>query len=493
MVRTTWLLKEKFTRRAGALIGAGLMLAAAGCATRSERLAFEAYERLEVAAEEARGRPPVNASPRATEPREKIELLAHLPAEPTLDDYVAYALLNNAGLEAAFNRWRTALEAIPQARTLPDPRFNYRYFIENVETRTGPQENMLGLSQTFPWFGELDLKGEMAVEAARAAQSRFEQQRLSITYQVVSAYAEYAYQSAATEIVRENRDLVKHLEEVARSSFRAGNAESADVIRAQVELGRLEDRLLSAEALESPLRSRLNALLNRPVHAPVPGVVLPTTAPLHVERVELQRRLLAANPELQALQHEIARNRTGIDLAKTDRYPDVTLGVDYTDVGTSPFSNAPDEGDNILSVGVSVNLPIWTEKNNAVVGEALSRFGSATKRRVDRENTLKSELEVALFHYEDAVRKVDLYRNTLLPKAEESLGATLTAFQGDTASFTDLIDAERVLLEFQIQDARAQADQAIRRAQIDMLTGGAPAAATHNEHPPAQTGEDQTP
>ncbi len=493
MVKASWLLNEREVKRAGALIAVGLMLTVAGCATRQERQAFEAYERLDAAAQQAGSRQSVSSTSRGNESQEKVELIAQLPEKPTLDDYVAYALLNNAGLEAAFNRWRTALEEIPQARTLPDPRFNYRYFIENVETRTGPQENMLGLSQAFPWFGELDLKGEMAVEAARTMQARFEQQRLLVTYQVIAAYAEYAYQSAATEIVRENRDLVKHLEEVARTSFRAGNADSADVIRAQVELGRLEDRLLSAEALEPPLRSRLNALLNRPAHAAVPGVVLPATDPLQLGRDELQRLLLAANPELHALQHEVARNRTGIDLAKTDRYPDFTLGVDYTDVGTSPFSNAPDESDDILSVGVSVTLPIWAEKNDAVVGEALSRFGSATKQRVDRENALKAELELALFQYEDAVRKVDLYRNTLLPKAEESLGATLTAFQGNTASFTDLIDAERVLLEFQIQDARAQADQAIRRAQIELLTGGLPAQQAQNEKPSNQTGENHTP
>lgn len=448
----------------------GLLVISSGCTTRQERSVFDDFARLETAAEQARLRTAISGY--NTNEREKDDLLAALPEVPTVEDYIAYAALNNAGLEASFNEWKAVLEKIAQARTLPDPRINYRYFIENVETRVGPQEQAFGLSQTFPWFGELDVKEEMAVEAARVAQAKFNQRRLMLNYNVVSAYAEYAYQITVIEIVRENRDLVQNLEEIARARFRAGSAEHPDVIRAQVELGRLEDRLRSAEALDLPLRAKLNALLNRASSAPVPQPTLAELVEADVKRDGLNKALLATNPELKALKHEVSRTRKGIDLAKTESYPDITLGVDYIDTGNSPFSTAPDEGDDAVAVGISVNLPIWKERNDAVVSEALARFGASTKRQVDYEHTLLAELELALFKYEDAVRQVDLYRNTLLPKAEEALAATLTAFQGDTATFTDLIDAERVLLEFQLQDARALANGATRFAQIEMLVGG---------------------
>ncbi|MDD3605166.1 MAG: hypothetical protein PHD86_08265, partial [Kiritimatiellae bacterium] len=75
-----------------------------------------------------------------------------------LRDYLAAAARNNPELEAAFNRWKAELERIPQVRALPDPRFNYAYFVEEVETRVGPQKQRLGLSQVFPWFGTLKLR-----------------------------------------------------------------------------------------------------------------------------------------------------------------------------------------------------------------------------------------------------------------------------------------------------------------------------------------------
>jgi hypothetical protein len=66
--------------------------------------------------------------------------LPELTGSSGVSDYLAYAALNNAGLQAAFDRWKAALERVPQVKALPDPRFNYRYFIEEVETRVGVRQ-----------------------------------------------------------------------------------------------------------------------------------------------------------------------------------------------------------------------------------------------------------------------------------------------------------------------------------------------------------------
>jgi len=74
----------------------------------------------------------------------------------TVQDYLRYAALNNAGLKAAFEQWRVAIEQIPQAEALPDPKFTYGYFIREVETRVGPQRQKFGIMQVFPWFGKIE-------------------------------------------------------------------------------------------------------------------------------------------------------------------------------------------------------------------------------------------------------------------------------------------------------------------------------------------------
>ncbi|MHC4153562.1 MAG: TolC family protein, partial [Planctomycetota bacterium] len=87
--------------------------------------------------------------------RETDKGSADANAPVTLQDYLRLAALNNAGLKAAFEEWKAALEQVPQARSLPDPRFTYGYYIREVETRVGPQQNRLGIMQVFPWFGEI--------------------------------------------------------------------------------------------------------------------------------------------------------------------------------------------------------------------------------------------------------------------------------------------------------------------------------------------------
>ncbi len=114
---------------------AGLMLVLSGCASTSELSSTQALKSEET----ARTREQVGG---ATYPRAR---LPELNEASRLNNFLAYAALNNPQLEAAFNRWKVALERVSQARTLPDPRFNYGYFIQEVETRVGPQEQQVGV------------------------------------------------------------------------------------------------------------------------------------------------------------------------------------------------------------------------------------------------------------------------------------------------------------------------------------------------------------
>ena len=86
-------------------------------------------------------------------------------------------------------------------------------------------------------------------------------------------------------------------------------------------------------------------------------------------------------------------------------------------------------------------------------------------------NRLRAELEMALYRFRDGGRRVTLFRDSLIPKGEESVQALDTAYQSGDEGFLDLIDAERVLLEFQLQAARAEADRAKALAEIERITG----------------------
>lgn len=127
----------------------------------------------------------------------------------TLQEYLRYASRNNAGLKAAFEQWKAALEQVPQAKSLPDPKFNYGYFIEEVETRVGPQRQRVGIMQVFPWFGKIEARTDAAAAGAKAARKRYEAEKLKLFFDVKETFYEYTYLAGAVEIARENTYIHK--------------------------------------------------------------------------------------------------------------------------------------------------------------------------------------------------------------------------------------------------------------------------------------------
>jgi cobalt-zinc-cadmium efflux system outer membrane protein len=394
-----------------------------------------------------------------------------LDQDPELGDYLRYAALNNPGLEAAFQRWRAAVERVPGAAALPDPRFTYGYFIGEIETRVGPMQHQIALSQTFPWFGELSDREDAAARDANAAYRRFEAARLELFYRVTDQYVELWHLARSLEVTEANVELLRQVEQIALAKFRVAGVSHPDVLRIQVEIGRLEDRRIRLEQLRPVRVAALNAVLNREPDAPVPW---PETLPepgWELDEDALADRLARANPTLLALDEEIERERSNAAAARKDGLPDFTLGLAYTVIGDRG-ELISENGDDALLATVSVNVPLWREKYDAQVREALARRLAAAGARQDAENALEAELSRRVFELEDADRRESLYRDTLMPRAEEALTSTLAAFRTGTAGILEVLDVERTLLEFQLSLERSRADRAVAYAGLGRLLGG---------------------
>ncbi len=396
---------------------------------------------------------------------------ASFPDNPSLSDYLEFAALHNPGLKAAFDRWKGALWKIPQVRSLPDPRFTYAYFIKEVETRVGPQRQKFALAQTFPWLSKLRLRGDVAAREAERYRALFEAEKWKLFERVKKAYFEYAYLHQAIRVTEENIRLLKHLEKTLQVQYAASIAPYSALVRLQTEMGKLEDRLKTLEDLRKPLMAELNAALNRPGNAPLPWPGPVRLASVGLRDEEIRVRMLEENPEIRALAARAAKEEAGIRLAKTEYYPDVTLSVETVDTGDALKSNTPGSGTNPVIVGVSLNLPVWWSKYDAGVREAAAKWRTAQGALEEKKNDLLARVSLVLYKYRDAERKIDLYKNGLLPKAEHSLHVTLQDFETGLGSYLDVIDAQRILLEFELAYERAEADKAQRLAELERLIG----------------------
>ena len=196
--------------------------------------------------------------------------LPTLDESSTLDHYLRYAARNNPGLEAAFQRWKAAVERLPQVRALPDPRFTYGYYISEVETRVGPMQHAFSLSQTLPWLGKLQDREDAAARAANAQFRRFEAERLDLFFVVESAFNELFYLKRSIDIAGDNIELLLQFERVARARYRVAAARHPDIVRIQVELG----VVLAAIDLHIAQSTGLLAFPNRSSASAHPGSIL---------------------------------------------------------------------------------------------------------------------------------------------------------------------------------------------------------------------------
>jgi cobalt-zinc-cadmium efflux system outer membrane protein len=397
--------------------------------------------------------------------------LPEITGESTLSDYLTYAALNNPGLQASFDRWKAALEKVPQVDSLPDPRFTYGYFIQSVETRVGPQRNSFLLTQLFPWFGKLALRGGQAMEAANAERERFEAAKLKLFYMVKDAYYEYHYLSRAVEVTEANLQLLNHIVDVVQARYASGEGTYADVVRSQVELGKIEDRVRTLEDLRQPTSAKLNAALGRNEQTPLPWPGKAVEEKTELTDEQMTAMLREKNPTLKALDHTITQERKGIELARKQYFPDVTLGAQVIDTGDARTPGVSDSGKDPVIASVSINVPVWYKKYRAGVKEARYRYTAAKRERQDQENTLISDLKMALYKYRDAERRIDLYRTALIPKAQQAIEVGTQGFEAGNVSFVNLFDAQRTLLELELAYERAFADRAQRLAELEMLVG----------------------
>lgn len=388
-----------------------------------------------------------------------------------LSHYLSYAAKHNPEVRASYYQWVAQLEKAGYAGALPDPMISYGRFIENVETRVGPQEQRFGLRQAYPWFGTLGAKEDVAFEASMTAFKKLEADRLRLFYQVKATYYELYYLGRNIEITRENMELLKFWESIARTKYRVGLKKHPVVIKAQVELGKLEDILLSLERRREPVRAQLRAALNV-----ADTTVLPMPSAIEITETELPRDSVIAlaeayNPNLGAIRHTIDKEEAGVRLAGKSSFPNFTFGVDYIVTGEALDPSMPESGKDPWGLSVNMNLPIWFGKNKAKKSEAWARYRSAEEKYEEAENQLAQTVELKLFEYDDALRKVQLYRDGLVPKAEQSLNAFYTAYQAGEADFLSLLDAQRQLLEFQLQYERSLTNLAKGKAELEMLTG----------------------
>lgn len=388
----------------------------------------------------------------------------------SLNDVLQQGASLNPSLKAAFYDWKASVHQIKQARSLEDPQFSFKMGIDHVETRLGPQEESYSISQHIPFPGKLYTKDQIATAESRQKYADYQKIRLEVFYELKNAFYEYWYLYKRILVTEKNMEFLKHFESVAQSKFKSGKAKNQDLLKAQVELGRLENDILTLNDYRLPLMANLNALMNRNITSEIGWPEDVDHEIIRIDENKIYELFIQNNPDLVKASERIEEADKRVRLARLDYLPDVTASFDYTRIGDGPL-NVADNGRDATSVMFKVNVPLWLGKQKSQVDEAKAMQTASNSMKDNLQKELEAKLKMVVFRINDAERQIKLYRDALLPKAEQSLKSSETAYSGGEIDFLNLIDSERTLLEFQLGYYQAIRDYEQRLAQLEMMVG----------------------
>jgi len=391
--------------------------------------------------------------------------------------YIEEALEKNPSVEASFARHRAALQRVPQVKALPDPMLNVTPFIRSPETRVGPQNFGVSLSQKIPWFGKLSERGKAAIKEAGYQARLHEAAKADVVRKVKLAYHDLAYVDRAIAVTREEIDVLSQFERMAAARYSQGVGLQHAVVKMQAEITRLLNRVEQLRARRVDAEAALNTLMDRP-----PGRPLPRVAGRERPRVLLDDQLLLAkaresSPEMNAAFERIEKQEKHVHAAKKEYWPDFTLGAGYVNVTgrNDPAGRQfppPDNGKDVWSVSVGVNLPIGRRQRDAAVLEASEAMTAAKQDYRERRNSVEAAIRALTFRLRTIEDQTRLFEGTLLPQAEQALRASGAAYSTGAVSVLDLLDSERMLLDVKLGLAGFQADYMKTLAELERAIGG---------------------
>ena len=474
-----------------------LLAVVAGCATPPPECHYvQVASNIELAAAH------VETAAPATFPVE-----AELAGPHPVQFYVQVALERNPEILAAQRRVAAQAERIPQVTALDDPMLQDTFWpIEDhaLQTAAGRLPNTLSVSQRFPWLSKLRVRGEIAEQETKIALTQLAQTQLEVIEQVHLAYYDVAYYQQAIEITEENQELLQRLVQFAGVRFGAGGSQQ-DVLRAQLELDKLREQLITLRRQLRIAQADLAALLHAsPELEPLasePLVVPP--APDAVDA--LYDLAVRCRPELHERLHAIVRDQRERELAALQYYPDFSVGMGWSvvteDGAVSPVANGHDNVNFIIGV----TLPVWRDKLRAGVCEAEHRVVEAARRYdATRDDTFR-QIRRLIAQADADQEQIALFRDEIIPRARQTLDVSISEYRAfgqpgmerrPGIDFLQVVDNYSELLTFRIQLARLQTSLAQTLASLERVIGcelaslpdERPASDPELEIPPAPAG-----
>ena len=386
----------------------------------------------------------------------------------SLGEVTRAVLENNPAIKEAESRWQAAIHRVRQANAWDDPRIAgesrvHRY----VDVPPNAfMDQTLGIEQLIPLTGKNLVRGRVAGAEAFSAFEEARRTQLDVIAKARGAYFQLANAYDQLDINSKNLTSLKQIADISRSRYETGLESAANVLVAETDYSKLQEARRDLERNLSDAQSQLNTLMNRDAFAPIGSPVAATVNHAHLSVSRLQAITLAQRPEVQMARAKIDGEKSKLQLAHRAWIPDPALvvkGQRYNDAA---------EAVSELDAGVSFTIP-WVNpgKYSAGVREARANL-AATEQGLEREQKealrlLRDQLaKIETFHHH-----VELFRDKLVPQAQQAFEATGLSYESGKATFLDWISAQRNLRDIEAMGREHLTHYQVAVAELEAVIG----------------------
>ena len=378
----------------------------------------------------------------------------------SVEDAIQIGLQSNPGFQAQLNVLRSK-EMLPRKLgSLSDPNIGIR--LNGTPAKNSDysfDQKRYFVNQSFPFLGELGRKKRLGEKEIKISTLDLELSRSKITLMIQKIYFGLVLNKELIEITKKNNQILENLINIADIKYRAGKTLQANVLKAKVSKGKLEEQLLQlthqkvklTEELKKWLGQQATDGMNLKLQYPDSDslAVLTPSPPIVSESLMVQKATAMKDKADQMVAVE------------KDRYlPNFMAQVEVWDNAGM---------DNQYGGQLAMSIPWFNGKNDASVKEAKAMSRSKDKLMQDTFNDISRKLTTWASELKTTQETLKLYETEILQNARLSLSSFQKAFEVDKASFLDYFESEKTLYALEMQHAKLVNKKHVLRAQINAL------------------------
>ena len=410
-----------------------------------------------------------------------------------LNTLIEIALSQDSNRKQYFAQSQAMRETGIASATLMDPKLKVGFGglpVDSFQIDEDPMTNIsVGLMQQFERGNTLDLQQKKASQQADGLALQVEARELTVANSMTQLWLELGYQQVAEGVMRENRRLLVELENYVQTNYSIGKSEAQDLLNAQLQVSKLDEKLQANQQIQRRLISQLSewlgsdwlgtqAISSQTLDSQgtlkatnqIDWSVLENKLATNLDSTK-HYQLLMEHPLVKITDATISSNQTQVELAEQAYTPQFGVEVMYAHRQANNMAGEP--ASDLVSAYLTVDIPLFTgNRQDKTLSAAQHQVGAAKAQKDTLLAQMNAQVNALLVDKANLTQRLERYQSSLLPQTSARIRAVERGYQNNTAQFNDVISATADELALKLEQQRLITDLNIVNSKLASLLSG---------------------